>query len=133
MLSIPVGRIRDQAVTYELELSDPTHTGLILVTTPEELPVVETTESMAEIAEYVDLAGLITNRVLEPLGVSEDTLAALPPGPHRDAGLLHRSLHGDQRRWMGELPPGPTIPYLFGVHTPGEVAALMADEIGPAL
>jgi anion-transporting ArsA/GET3 family ATPase len=127
---VPVGRVRDQALRYERQLSDPEHTGIILVATPEELPVVETTESIDEIARYVQLLGVITNRVLDPLGVSEETLAGLAPGPHRDAGLLHRSLHADQRRWIGELPAGPTVPYLFGVHTPGEVAVLMADAIG---
>lgn len=130
---VPVGRVRDQALRYEQELSDPEHTGLILVATPEELPVVETTESMAEVNEYVEIAGVITNRVLDPLGVSEDTLAGLPAGPHRDAGMLHRSLHADQRRWIAELPGGPSVPYLFGVHTPGEVAVLMADAIGADL
>ena len=130
---VPVGRVRDQALRYEHELSDPEHTGMVLVSTPEELPVVETTESLAEIESYVDVTAVVMNRVLSPLGVSEETLAALEAGPHRDAGLLHRSLHRDQRRWVGQLPPGPIVPYLFGVHTPGEVAVLVADAIGAEL
>ena len=130
---VPVGRVRDQALRYEAELSDAGHTGLVMVTTLEELPVVETTESFDEIGRHVDIVGVFANRVLDPLGVSDDSLRSLAAGPHRDAGLLHRSLHGDQRRWMTDLPDGPAIPYLFGVHTPGEVAVLVADALGPQL
>ncbi|NNC93616.1 MAG: hypothetical protein HKN80_14120 [Acidimicrobiia bacterium] len=127
---VPVGRVRDQALRYEEELTNPDHTGLVLVATPEELPVVETNEAREEIASLVDIAAIVTNRVLDPLGVSEETLAGLPAGPHRDAGLLHRGLHAAQRRWSADLPDGPDIPFLFGVHTPGEVAVLIADSIG---
>lgn len=130
---VPVGRVRDQALDYERQLSDQSHTGLILVSTPEELPVVETRESLDEITEYVDLTSVVANRVLEPLGVSETTLTELPAGPHRDAGMLHRSLYRDQRRWMSQLPAGPTVPYFFGVHTPGEVAVRVADELEDTL
>lgn len=130
---VPVGRVRDQALAYERELSDPTHSGLVMVATPEELPVTETLESLREVSPLVDVAAVVTNRILEPLGVSGDRLEALEPGPHRNAGLLHRGLHDAQRRWIGQLPDGPRIPYLFGVHTPGEVGVLVADELGAAL
>jgi anion-transporting ArsA/GET3 family ATPase len=130
---VPVGRVRNQALRYEEELGNPDHTGLVLVATPEELPVVETNEARGEIASLVDIAAILTNRVLDPLGVSEETLAGLPAGPHRDAGLLHRGLHGAQRRWKADLPDGPEVPFLFGVHTPGEVAVLIADSIGATL
>jgi anion-transporting ArsA/GET3 family ATPase len=130
---VPVGRVRDQALSYEHQLGNPDHTGLVLVATPEELPVVETNEARDEIAALVDIAAVVTNRVLDPLGVSEEKLAALPAGPHRDAGLLHRGLYGAQRRWTADLPDGPDIPFLFGVHTPGEVAVLIADSIGGTL
>lgn len=130
---VPVGRIREQALGYERELSDRARTGLVLVSTPEELPVVETNESIEEIGRYTEVLAVVANRVLSPLGVSEETLSDLPPGPHRDAGALHRSLHSDQRRWIGELPAGPVVPYLFGVHTPAEVGVLVADELEDAL
>ncbi len=130
---VPVGRVRDQALSYEQQLRDPAATGLVLVATPEELPVVETMESYGEIAALVDIASVITNRVLDPLGVSEDTLSEIAAGPHRDAGLLHRGLYAAQRRWSADLPEGPEIPFFFGVHTPGEVTVLIADSIGPLL
>lgn len=129
---VPMGRIRDQALVYEQQLADPTHTGMVLVATPEELPVVETMEAFDEIAHLLFVASAITNRVLEPLGVSAETLASTPPGPHRDAGLLHRGLHASQRRWIGDLPEGPAVPYLFGVLTPGEVAVRIADSLEEA-
>jgi anion-transporting ArsA/GET3 family ATPase len=130
---VPMGRVRDQAIAYEAQLSDGAHSATVLVATPEELPVVETVEAYDEIAHLTDVATVIANRVLEPLGVSEETLAALAAGSHRDAGMLHRGLHSSQRRWLNELPAGPVIPYLFGVHTPGEVAVLIADRLGSEL
>ncbi|MDH3606127.1 MAG: hypothetical protein OER12_03940 [Acidimicrobiia bacterium] len=130
---VPVGRVRDQALLYRDQLADPQLSSLALVTTPEELPVVESLESIDPISESIQIADLITNRSLSPLGVSGKTLAELPAGPHRDAGLLHRGLHDAQRRWRTELPDGPEIPYLFGVHTPGEVAARIADHLGTEL
>jgi hypothetical protein len=81
----------------------------------------------------VDVVTVITNRVLDPLGVSAETLAELGPGPHRDAGLLHRGLYNAQRHWSAQLPDGPDVPYRFGVHTPGEVAVLIADSLGTEL
>jgi len=130
---VPMGRVRDQALQYESQLTDNSHTAMVLVATPEELPVVETLEAYDEIARLVNVESVIANRVLDPLGVSEDTLTGIAAGPHRDAGLLHRGLHSSQRRWIGDLPDGPIVPYLFGVHTPGEVAALIADCLGPEL
>ena len=130
---VPMGRVRDQALQYEAQLTDPGHTAMVLVATPEELPVVETVEAHEEIAHLADIAAVIANRVLDPLGVSEETLACVTAGPHRDAGRLHRGLHSAQRRWIAELPDGPAVPYLFGVHTPGEVAVLIADRLGGEL
>jgi anion-transporting ArsA/GET3 family ATPase len=130
---VPVGRVRDQALRYEQQLGDPRTTGLVLVATPEELPVVETMEAYEQIAGYVDIAAVITNRVLGPLGVSEETLELVESLPHRQAGQLHRGLYTAQRRWLADLPEGPNVPYRFGVHTPGEVAALIADTLGASL
>jgi hypothetical protein len=40
---------------------------------------------------------------------------------------LHRSLTAEQARWLAKLPPDLTVPYLFGLFTPGEVAAHISD------
>lgn len=127
---VPVGRVRDQALRYERELGNPAHTGLVLVATPEELPVVETMEAYEQISAFVDIVSVVANRVLDPLGVSEETLELVDSEPHRAAGRLHRGLYTAQRRWSAELPLGPQVPYRFGIHTPGEVAALIADSLG---
>lgn len=130
---VPVGRVRDQALRYQEQLSDATFAGLALVATPEELPVVETLERHHDISEAIEVSGVITNRVLSPLGVSEETLVGESAGPHRDAGLLQRGLYSAQRRWGAQLPDGPQVPYLFGVHTPGEVAVRIADQLETTL
>ncbi|MEA3501476.1 MAG: hypothetical protein U9R47_01770, partial [Actinomycetota bacterium] len=67
------------------------------------------------------------NRVLEPLGVTADTIAALPEGPPRAAGLLHTGLVESQTIWLNSIPDDPRLPFLFGFHTPGEVAERLAE------
>lgn len=126
---VPVGRIRDQATRYSATLADPEVSALVLVSTLEELPVLETVGAIAGTAESIALLTVIRNRTLQPLGVGEDTLASVASEPHREAGYLHRALYESQRRWDRDLPPGPEIPFLFGVHTPAEVAVLAADAL----
>jgi hypothetical protein len=66
---------------------------------------------------------LVANRVLDRLS---DTTT--PPGPLGEAAELHRALWGEQQEWLVRLPPEHQLPYLFGLFTPGEVAARMCDE-----
>ena len=126
---VPVGRIRDQAAKMEGELADDQHSGLAMVSLPEELPVVETVAAFEALNGLIPMAGLITNRMLPRLAVSKTELAGVASTPHREAGSLHRSLFGSQQRWRAKLPEGPEVPYFFGVHTPGEAAALIADSL----
>ena len=42
-------------------------------------------------------------------------------------------LETEQTYWMNELAHASTLPYLFGVFTPGEVAEQLADRIGSSL
>ena len=51
----------------------------------------------------------------------------LPNGPHRNAAEHHITTQRQQQRWLEALPPGPHLPYLFGLHTAGEVAEKLAD------
>jgi anion-transporting ArsA/GET3 family ATPase len=129
---VPVGRIREQAAGMAATLADAETSGLVLVTTPEELPVVETLEALERI-DQTPVSAVIVNRELPPLRVGEEVLADLPPGPHRDAGELHRGLYRSQRRWRKRLPPGPSVPFFFGLHTPAEVAVRTADALGEQL
>lgn len=67
---------------------------------------------------------VIANRVLPQL-----VDATKPTGIVGEMTSLHRSIWEDQQDWLGELPHGLTISYMFGLFTPGEVAAHMSDAI----
>jgi len=123
---VTTGRIRAQAEWMANTLADPDMTRLLVVTLPEELPTTETLETI----DWVEAAGVvgpplvIANRVLEKVGV-----ATTPEGVVGDMVNLHRSLTTEQERWLERLPPDMTLPYLFGLFTPGEVAAHISDEL----
>lgn len=123
---VTTGRIRGQADWMAETLRDPALTQLVLVNLAEELPTTETVETV----EWVETTGVvaeplvITNRVLEEITVTE-----APEGPIDDMLTLHRSLLGEQRKWLEALHPDLTIPYLFGLFTPGEVAAHISDDL----
>lgn len=126
---VPTGAVREQAARLETTLSDPATSSLLLVTTPEELAVQETRQAIAQIdsERQILIAGVIANRVLEPLGVERDVIAATPAGPLRAAGLLQAGLVESQSVWLDSIPHDPRLPFLFGFHTPGEVAARLAE------
>ncbi len=128
---VPSGTVRAQAGRIGATLADPAVAALVLVVTPAELPVTETLETVASLAEDppIAVAAVVANRVLEPLEVPAEALAAVPAGPHRDAALLHLGLAAGQERWLARLPPGPRLPFLFGLLTPGEVAAQLAVDL----
>jgi anion-transporting ArsA/GET3 family ATPase len=127
---VPAGAVQEQAVSLQATLADPHISGLLMVTTAEELPVIETTEAITglESDPRIAIAGIAANRVLSPLEASPGALQGLPPSPLRDSALLHTGLHEAQERWLGRLPADPQLPFLFGLHTPAEVAAQLADE-----
>jgi anion-transporting ArsA/GET3 family ATPase len=122
---VPTGRILTQAEFMRETLRDPLLTQLLVLTLAEELPVAETEETLRWLAKenLVPKPTLIANRVLDEL-TDPDT----PPGPVGEAAELHRSLWREQQHWLERLPPDHSIPYLYGLFTPGEVAARMADE-----
>lgn len=126
---VPAGPIRAQAERMSSALSDPESVSLVLVATPDELPVLETKATLAELeAEpVVSLEAVVANRILPELDLDETTLASLPDGAHREAAEHHLAVLAQQSRWLGELPPGPRLPYLFGIHTPAEVSEQLAD------
>jgi anion-transporting ArsA/GET3 family ATPase len=66
---VQVGLVRDQTAWMLDILDDHERTGLITVTTPEEMPVNETIDLLAEVAERtkVDNAAVVVNRVLPAL------------------------------------------------------------------
>jgi anion-transporting ArsA/GET3 family ATPase len=66
---VQVGLVKDQTKWMLDILEDPMRTGLVTVTTPEEMPVNETIDLLAQVAERtrVDSAAIIVNRVLPAL------------------------------------------------------------------
>jgi len=126
---VPGGPIRAQSERMSDALADPDSTSLLLVAVPDELPVLETIETLAllEMEPVIDLCGVIANRVLPAFEVSRDSIETLPEGPHRHAAQHHQAVQQQQSKWLDDLPDGPRFPYLFGVHTPGEVAEKLAD------
>lgn len=123
---VATGRIRSQAEWMAKTLGDPDLTQLVLVTLPEELPTTETLETLdwVETTRAVGNPVVVANRVLEE--VSEDDP---PEGEIRDMVALHRSLTVEQQKWLEALPTDLSLPYLFGLFTPGEVAAHIRDEL----
>lgn len=123
---VPTGRISSQADWMAATLADPNLTQMLLVTLPEELPTVETLETIT----WVDNTGvvasptIITNRVLTEL-----TVKAPSSGLAADIATLHRSLWAEQQTWLERLEPDLALPYMFGLFTPGEVAAHISDEL----
>ena len=121
------GRIADQAAWMSDILLDPERSLLTLVTIPEELPTSETLEALDWLAseKVMGSHAVIANRVLPPL----EAPSPLPAGPVGEAAQLHLDLVADQAEWLDRLPPDHRLPYLFGVFTPQEVAAQLADEV----
>jgi anion-transporting ArsA/GET3 family ATPase len=66
---VHVGLVHDQTAWMVDILDDPARTGVLIVTTPEEMPVTETIELAGRLDEEtgVHLAGVVVNRVLPEL------------------------------------------------------------------
>lgn len=132
---VPTGGIKDQSSRMAESLRDPEHSLLALVTSPEELPAVETREALDELAQedLVTVGSVIANRILPELDISPETIAELPDRPATAAAQHHMSLLALQETSLANLPIDVRLPYLFGVHTPAEVSAQLADAWEDAL
>lgn len=124
---VPTGRIQEQAAWMSAIMTDPEQAGLVMVTLPEELPTIETAEALSwlENSPLIEVVSVITNRVLDPLDVEFAGLS----GPVAEAAALHTGLVVEQAGWLERTPPGPHLPYLFGVTGPAEVAERLADLV----
>ena len=156
---VQVGLVKDQTAWMLDILEDPEQTGLITVTTPEEMPVNETLEMLANVAERteVDAAAVIVNRVLPALfGTREaqvfDRLFDPAPrallvdavGPHV-ADVMAAAQMNESRRRVGdghldrlrsELPNEMLmlyIPELFTRATGRRVVSLVAQALADEL
>jgi len=157
---VRVGLIRQQTSWMLDILQDPQRTGLVIVATPEEMPVHETVELAGRIRDEttVDLAAIVVNRVLPELfGRGEEAVfEALDRAPHvtalteaggpgvgpvleaaRLAVTLRRTraAHLDTlRRGVGPAVPLLYAPYLFarahGLRSTRQIAEALAAELG---
>jgi len=157
---VQVGMVREQTRWMLEILDDADLTGLVIVTTPEEMPVAETIELAARLPEStnVDLAAIVVNRVLPELfGRAEeevfDRLRAPEPaailersaGPGAAKVLDAAELAVSLRRRRAEhleslrdaLPrslPMLFVPELFartsGLRATSQVAEALAEELG---
>ena len=76
---VQVGMVREQTLWMLDILENPSATGVVVVTTPEEMPVTETIELVERMQRetHVAIAGIIANRVLpEPFGHDEEQIFA---------------------------------------------------------
>ena len=156
---VKVGLIRSQTGWMLDILSDPATTGLVIVTTPEEMPVSETLELRARVRDEttVDLAGVIVNRVLperfspkteavfEALRTPEGTAAVAHCFGEAslsvlDAAQLATSLRRNRithlttlRQGLGSEIPLVLLPYLFqradGLRATRQLAQHLSEEL----
>lgn len=124
------GKAREQADAMTNLLADP-NSSLVMVTIAEELPVTETLEALAELADesLIRLGAIFVNRTVEALGVSESTLDEIEDDVVRAAGQMHRAFYDNQKQWRSELPDHIALPLLFGEHDPARVAEQLAAEV----
>jgi anion-transporting ArsA/GET3 family ATPase len=156
---VKVGLIRSQTDWMLEILSDPDRCGLVIVTTPEEMPVSETIELRHAVASEttVELAAVVVNRVLperfSPRGEAvfeklsskkgRDALVKLAGdeiGAVMGAASLATELRRSRTQHLATLREGldPTtpvllVPYLFqradGVRATHQLAVHLAEEL----
>jgi anion-transporting ArsA/GET3 family ATPase len=156
---VKVGLVRDQTGWMLDILGDEAQTGVVIVASPEEMPVNETLELTGRIREEtnVDLAAIVVNRVLPELfGRGEEEVferlrtpagvAALeaqvggPVGAVLDAAelavTLRRTRAGHLTRLREGLPAGTNllyVPELFTRHHGMRATQLVATALGEEL
>jgi anion-transporting ArsA/GET3 family ATPase len=156
---VQVGLVRSQTDWVLRILADPARTGVVIVTTPEEMPVNETIDLAARLKTEtsVQVAAIVVNRVLPELfgRAEEDVFERLraAPRPEVDAAVggdvepllsaarlavtLRRSRAAHLERLRDALGPAQPllyIPYLFartsGLRSTRVVAEALAAELG---
>jgi anion-transporting ArsA/GET3 family ATPase len=132
---VPTGNVRRLASGLERRLRDDQVTSIRLVVTPAELPTIETQEAIAAIRdeELAPEPTVVFNRMVPTSGMDRSDLEKLGTGSLGEAATLQLELESEQTIWSGKLDHAATLPYLFGVFTPGEVAEQLADRIGASL
>ena len=157
---VQVGLVRQQTGWMLDILGNPAMTGLVIVATPEEMPVSETIElsHRVEAETHVDLAATVVNRVLPELfGRGEEAVFDQLASPERQQALdaavdgdihplidaarlavtLRRTRADHLERLRDSLPadlPMLYVPYLFvrshGLRSTRMVAEALSAELG---
>jgi anion-transporting ArsA/GET3 family ATPase len=155
---VHVGMVRDQTAWMRDLLEDPATTAVTVVTTPEEMPVTETTELVERLGAEtsVAVAAVVANRVLpEPFSRGEEAvferidatgraqlIAAGGKGAStvleaaRLAVTLRRTGAEHLSRLRAELPPGIPVlyvPELFARSGGRRSVELVAEALGEEL
>ena len=156
---VQVGPVREQIEWMLKILDDPASTGVVVVTTPEEMPVTETVELVDRIRARtnVDVAAVVVNRMLSPWFEATDestfdalceadTAAVLASAVGEKSGakvrtVLEAAALAQRRadvaaehleRLRAGLPaavPMLTVPELFTKASGRRVVTLMADRL----
>ncbi|HXQ90535.1 MAG TPA: ArsA family ATPase [Acidimicrobiales bacterium] len=156
---VKVGLIRSQTDWILDILSDAQITGLVIVTTPEEMPVNETIELAGRVATEtsVELAAVIVNRVLpelfgrseekvfnelcrSPVSAELEKLVGDDPTPVLDAARLAVTLRRTRAEHLERLRHGidPAVPMMYlpflftrlhGLRTLRQVARSLGEEL----
>lgn len=122
---VPSGTVRSQADWMAATLR--AIGGLVVVATPEELPVMEARELLAEVADgVIPVAAVVANRVVEDVGVTAAAAAAERDLVRRAAARHDLAIRDRQAGHLDTLGPDRRLPLLFGVHRPAEVASRLA-------
>ncbi len=156
---VKVGLMRSQTEWMLDIMSDPSQTGLVIVTTPEEMPVSETLSLASEVADKttVDLAAVIANRVLPERFAPRDEEVFDAIAKKESLRLVDEIVHAPteevfaaarlattlRRRGSGHLvtlreglsPSVPVIllPYLFARSEGLRMTVQIADHLGEEL
>ena len=156
---VQVGPVRDQTEWMLQILGDPERTGLVVVTTPEEMPIVETAELVEKVRRTtdVDVAGVFVNRMLsqwfdgrdlevfdalaDPAAqaVLTEALGAAAGEVFAAAQLAqarHVAAEGHLARLVEMLPaevPVHQVPELYTKASGRRVVSLLADELEAVL
>lgn len=129
---VPRGRVLEHARWMRRLLAEPETTGVVVVATPEQSPVTEAKETIEALTaeSLCAVAAVVANRVLPKPEFDGAQAEERGPGPARDAALLHLSLRDAQEDELASLEPEVSLPMLFGMRTPGEVATRLSDLWG---
>lgn len=128
---VRTGNVRRQASAITETITDPATTKVVLVTTPAELPIVETLESIQIITDEAlsPPPVVVLNRVVPAARVTAAAARKLPEGPYRQAAEHQIGIEAVQAKWRAEISYDVELPFLMGVLTPGEVALQLADSL----